>query len=192
MIAFNDKKARPIDSDEEYPVDLRPIGTTSVIERHSRKDKILWALGAKLGVTVLTVPSLSERLEDIPLIAARILARDPNRSDFQFSNKAIQTLLEAHWPGNVRQLINVVKQCVRLSRTRIISESLVQSRIDNRTKHIQPLTYAHQDFEREYLTEVLKITNGNVTKAANLAKRNRTELHRLLKKHKIEAKSFRQ
>jgi len=104
----------------------------------------------------------------------------------------MQQMLAAEWPGNVRHLINVVKQCVRLTKTKIISDQLVSSRIGNAVFQVQPLTNAHRDFEREYLTEALKVTNGNVTKAASLAKRNRTEFHRLLKKHKIEAKSFRQ
>jgi len=193
LIALDKGAAQPVDSLVEYSFDVRAITTTDFVGRYGRgrtSDK-LWALGTKLGLIVLTVPSLKERPEDIPHITSHVLAQEEDRS-IQFSNKAMQALLAADWPGNVRQLMNLVKQCVRLTNTKIVSDTLVLSRLSNPALQIQPLSNAHRNFERDYLTEVLKITNGNVTKAANLAKRNRTEFHRLLNKHKIEAKSFRQ
>lgn len=191
LIAIHNKKAHPVDSDAEYSFDVRALSTTDIVGRYGQNYEKLWNLGAKLDVTVLTVPSLKDRPEDIPHITSHFLSQIEDRS-IQFSNKALQAMLTADWPGNVRQLINVIKQCVRLTKTRIVSDALLLSRLSNRALQIQPLTNAHRDFERDYLTEILKITNGNVTKAANIAKRNRTEFHRLLNKHKIEAKSFRQ
>ena len=112
--------------------------------------------------------------------------------DAQFSSAALRLLVAAEWPGNVRQLISVVKQCVRLTNTNIVAEGLVASRLNSPLFQIAPLNMAQREFEHKYLIDVLKATRGNVTKAANVAKRNRTEFHRLLKKHKIEAKAFRQ
>lgn len=193
MEALDRGSAYPVDSEAQYGFDIRVLTTTSIVGRYGRghTSEKLWNLGSKLGLAVLTVPSLKERPEDIPHITAYVLNQIEDKN-IQFSNKAMQAMLSADWPGNVRQLINLVKQCVQLSKTKIVSDTLVMSRLSNRAAQIQPLTNAHRDFERDYLTEVLKITNGNVTKAANLAKRNRTEFHRLLNKHKIEAKSFRQ
>jgi len=185
-------EACPIDSEVRYPVDVRAMTTTTAADDFSKNDHILWDLASELGITGLSVPPLRDRREDIPLIIQHALQEQNKGAELQFSNKAMQQMLAAEWPGNVRHLINVVKQCVRLTKTKIISDQLVSSRIGNAVFQVQPLTNAHRDFEREYLTEALKVTNGNVTKAASLAKRNRTEFHRLLKKHKIEAKSFRQ
>ena len=192
LLALKNKTAQAIDSETNYPVDVRFIVTSAEVGRYGSNNQELWDLSNQLNLTVLKVPPLRERREDIPLIVNHCLEKLNVQDDVQFSSQATQQLLAADWPGNVRHLINVVKQCVGLSQTKIISEALVQSRIGSRALQIQPLSNAHREFERGYLTELLKVTHGNVTKAATLAKRNRTEFHRLLKKHKIEAQSFRQ
>lgn len=192
LIAVVDKKATPINSNEFYEVDIRGICTATAIGTHGDGEQDLWDLADRIDMTILQVPPLREHREDIPLLATHTLKTEFPKQELQFSNKAMQALLAAEWPGNVRQLINVVKQCARLTKTKIISDALVNTRLQSPIFRIQPLTSAHRTFERDYLTELLKVTNGNVTQAAALAKRNRTEIHRLLKKHKIEAKSFRQ
>lgn len=192
MSALLENKATPVNSDSYYPIDVRALTTTAALGGYRQGVQELWEFGDRLDLTLLTVPPLRDHREDIPLIANYCLKNEFADLDLQFSNKAMHALLAAEWPGNVRQLLNVVKQCARLSKTKIITDALVNSRLDSPIYRIQPLTSAHRNFERDYLTELLKVTNGNVTQAAGLAKRNRTEIHRLLKKHKIEAKSFRQ
>lgn len=191
MSSFISKKIRPVDSDKTIDIDIRPMTTTIGSGGYSQNGRLAWELGEKLEMTPLRVPPLRDRREDIQLIANATLAEHPETRDLQFSNKAMQVLLAANWPGNVRQLTNTVRQCARLCNTKIISESLVESRLNKSLFKMQTLSSAHLDFERKYLIEVLKATNGNVTKAAEFADRNRTELHRLLKKHKIEARQFR-
>ena len=191
LTALIDNKAKPVDSDEHYDIDVRVIALTSLIGRYGGRNQSSWSFLSKLDFILLTVPALRERREDIPLIANKFLSNIDANQELSFANKAIQLMLKADWPGNVRQLISVVRQCTRLCKTKIISESLVNSRLSNPVFQIQPLSNAHRDFERNYLTDILKATNGNVTKASEMAKRNRTEFHRLLNKHKIEAKSFR-
>ena len=185
------KKVKYVDQDIEYSFDCRLIATTSFVGRYGKYTDDTWDFWDKLEISGLTVPALRERREDIPLIANQCLNSMDKNHGFSFANKAIQLMLTTEWPGNVRQLISVVKQCARLCNTKIISESLVNSRLSNPVFKIQPLSTAHRNFERDYLTDLLKATNGNVTKASEMARRNRTEFHRLLKKHKIEAKSFR-
>lgn len=185
-------KANPIDSDTEYPIDMRAMATTTSIGELSENSKRTWEMTAKLDITVIQIPPLRDHREDIPRIAYNFLETLALKDTPKFSSKAMQLLTSAEWPGNIYQLISVVRQCARLCRTKVISDRLVNSRLNTPAFTIQPLTSAHKEFERNYLTEVLKATNGNVTKAADMAKRNRTEFHRLLKKHQIEASSFRQ
>lgn len=192
MSSLINKKIRPVDSDTAINIDIRPMTTTIGAGGYSQNGQLAWGLGGKMEMTPFRVPPLRERREDITLIANATLAELTDKSDLQFSNKAMQVLLAADWPGNLRQLRNTVRQCARLCNTKIISESLVESRLNKSRFKMQTLSSAHLDFERKYLIEVLKATNGNVTKSSELAERNRTEFHRLLKKHKIEASQFRQ
>lgn len=190
--AIINKKASPIDSDQTYPSDVLFLTTSSVSVIGMSTNQTIFDLAENLGMIEVWVPPLRKRREDIPLLIKHALLKHADGKQIQFSNKAMRYLLAANWKGNVRQLINVVTQCAQLSKTKIISEAMVKSRLQSRAYTFEPLTAAHRKFERNYLIEILKVTNGNVTKAADMAKRNRTEFHRLLKKHKIEAKTFRQ
>ena len=84
-------------------------------------------------------------------------------------------LVSASWPGNVRQLLNVVEQAVALCGDRGDPGSLVRQALDAGDSALTPLDEARRAFERDYLARILKITGGNVTQAARLAGRNRTE-----------------
>ena len=98
----------------------------------------------------------------------------------------MQTLVTAPWPGNVRQLMNVVEQCVVLSTTSLIPLTLVYDAINMETSQLASFEEAKKQFERDYLVRVLKITSGNVTQAARIAKRNRTEFYKLLQRYQID------
>ena len=106
------------------------------------------------------------------------------------SPAAASVLRCAAWPGNVRQLYNVVEQSVALCATYLISSSLVQQAIQHQQSEFASFEDARRKFERDYLAQLLKITDGNVTQAARLAKRNRTEFYKLLQRHGIEAAIF--
>ncbi|MCG8320387.1 MAG: hypothetical protein MI921_12855, partial [Cytophagales bacterium] len=98
------------------------------------------------------------------------------------------------WPGNIRQLRNVVEQCAVLCKAPLISESFVQRALRNNANDnsVMPFAEARDEFERDYLIELLRMTCGNVTRAAKLARRNRSEFYKLLNKHRLEALQFRQ
>ncbi len=192
LFALIDKTASPINSNHSYSVDVRIIITSTTNFMHGDESHVLKNLSHKMDLTRLEVPPLRERKEDIPGIVALCLKEFQPNKNMRLSPAAMQILLSAKWPGNVNQLTNLVKKCSQLSTTAIISDALVNSCISSPIYRIDPLTNAHNSFERKYLTEILRVTNGNVTQAANIAKRNRTEFHRLLKKHQIEAKAYRQ
>ncbi len=144
---------------------------------------------------MLELPPLSERREDISLLANHFLQQLRKRSENcvakSFSPEAMEILMTAPWPGNIRQLINVVEQVAVLTVTPIISEAQINKALRGKTGEIVPLADAQSEFERNYLVRILQMTQGNVTLAARLAKRNRTEFYKLLNRHQLEPKIFR-
>jgi two-component system response regulator GlrR len=99
-------------------------------------------------------------------------------------------MLTASWPGNIRQLHNVVEQSVALSTTPLIPVSLVQRALHDEHAGISSFAEARNQFERDYLTRLMQMTNGNVTQAASIAKRNRTDFYKLLGRHHIKPAEF--
>jgi two-component system response regulator GlrR len=102
----------------------------------------------------------------------------------------MRLLLAAPWPGNVRQLVNVIEQVVALCASSVVPASLVQQALKEEPAQLASLEQARGAFEREYLIRILRITGGSVTQAAKLAQRNRTEFYKLLERHKLEPKMF--
>jgi len=192
--ALEERKIRPVGSHESHDIDVRVISATHrKLEERITTGEFREDLYYRLNVVKLYIPSLAERREDIPLIgnhALTKLAERYRRGRLQFSPEAMEVLVSAPWPGNVRQLLNVVEQAVALAATEVIPESLVRQALDVADTALTPLDEARKAFERDYLVRILKITGGNVTKAARLAGRNRTEFYRLLERHSLEPGMF--
>jgi two-component system response regulator GlrR len=149
----------------------------------------------RLNVVALQLPPLADRSEDIPLLASHFLgqiAEKYGKDAKGFAPEAMERLVSAPWPGNVRQLFNVVEQVVTLSPTPIISEDLVQKALNEDPEDLPSFADARRKFEREYLVRVLQMTGGNVSQAARLAKRNRTEFYKLLNRHHLDPALFKQ
>lgn len=192
---LQDLQVRPVGSTKSFPVDVRIISAThqnleqAVSDGYFRED-----LFYRLNVVPLHVPSLSDRAEDVPLLLEHFLllyAQKNNQKVKRFSPEAIDHLVSLPWPGNVRQLINVVELCATLSKTNMISLSLVLKAIQDSPKKILSLKEAKHNFERNYLISVLKITDGQVSNAAKIAGKNRTEFYKLLANYNIEPSEFR-
>lgn len=192
--ALEERLVRPAERNDSMPADVRIICTAQrsldqmVAAGGFRED-----LYYRLGVIRLSVPPLVERREDIPLLAnhylERVLAdRAPSRTGW--SPEAMDVLVSAPWPGNVRQLLNVVEQAAAFAQGALIPASVVRQALDNADSTLTSLDVARRAFERDYLVRILKITSGNVTKAARLAGRNRTEFYRLLDRHALEPGMF--
>src|SRR5690606_15600660 len=192
--ALEERKVRPVGSHESFEVDVRVISATHrKLEERIASGEFREDLYYRLNVVKLTIPSLAERREDIPLLANHFLGRRAERyrrGHLAFSPEAMQLLVSAPWPGNVRQLLNVIEQAVALAATEVIPEALVRQALDGPDPALTPLDEARKAVERDYLVRILKITAGNVTKAARLAGRNRTEFYRLLERHALEPGMF--
>jgi len=191
---LQERTVRPVGSTQSQDVNVRVISATHRnIEEDMAEGKFREDLYYRLNVVALRLPSLGERREDIPLLANHFLALLAEKYHKQvngYASEAMELLVSAPWPGNVRQLYNVVEQSVALCTTHLVPLTLAEQAIQTQQTGLASFEDARKKFEREYLTRLLKITEGNVTQAARLAKRNRTEFYKLLQRHQLEPRLF--
>lgn len=191
---LEEREVRPVGSTQSIPIDVRIISATHRnLDAARTQGDFREDLYYRLNVVSLSIPALAQRREDIPLLANHFLhrlAKRHKRNVNAFAPEAMAMLVGAQWAGNVRQLLNVVEQTVALSTTPIIPASLVQRAIREDLPAIESYNEARKRFERDYLTRLLRLTEGNVSQAARLAQRNRTEFYRLMARHDIEPNAF--
>jgi two-component system response regulator GlrR len=193
---LQERQVRPVGSTQAMPVNVRIISAThrdlkaEIAAGTFRED-----LYYRLDVVALTIPALSQRREDIPLLTNYFLSTFSEKYQKNingFSPEAMEMLISASWPGNVRQLMNVIERCVALSTAPLISAASVYDAMHREEEQLVSFEDARKSFERDYLVRVLKITGGNVTQAARLAKRNRTEFYKLLQRYQLDPSVFKQ
>lgn len=193
--ALETSSVRSLGATSDTPVDLRLIAASSqdlqaLVDRGDFREDLFY----QLNVVPLRIPPLSERLDDIPALLEHFLeglAAAGKSARKRFSPDALRHLVANDWPGNVRQLRNVVEHCHTLTSGPVIPLNLVEEAV-NRQSHKPPtLDEAKMGFERRYLASLLRTTRGNVTDAARLAGRNRTEFYKLLHRHQLDPAAFR-
>jgi two-component system response regulator GlrR len=191
---LQEHQVRPVGSTEAKRIDVRVISATHrdlqdlMTQGRFRED-----LYYRLNVVNIKLPKLDQRKEDIPLLVAHFLQQIAAEADQErkvYAPEAVEMLVTAEWPGNIRQLYNVVRQNVALSRSPVISGELVQQSLGEHGGKLASFSDARDEFTRNYLSQILQITMGNVSQAARLAKRNRTDFYKLLARHDLNPDSF--
>ncbi|HEW9968951.1 TPA: two-component system response regulator GlrR [Enterobacter cloacae] len=193
---LQERKVRPLGSNRDIDINVRIISAThrdlpKVMARNEFREDLYY----RLNVVNLKIPALAERAEDIPLLANHLLRQSADRHKpfvRAFSTDAMKRLMAASWPGNVRQLVNVIEQCVALTSSPVISDALVEQALEGENTALPTFAEARNQFELNYLRKLLQITKGNVTHAARMAGRNRTEFYKLLSRHELEANDFKE
>ena len=186
---LQDRQIRPVGSSRPIPVNVRIISAThrnleQAIQEGSFREDLFY----RLNVVSLELPPLHKRKEDIPLLAEHfvsILTEKVDGQEKKFTPEAMKILVEAPWPGNIRQLYNVVENAVALATSSLISEDLLYDALKQHQKKILSLAEARRQFEQQYLIQLLQTTRGNVSQAARMADRNRTDFYKLLNRHHI-------
>ncbi len=192
--ALQEREVRPIGTSQAVPVDVRIISATHRnLEERVASGEFREDLYYRLNVVSFAIPTLAERPEDILPLARHFLTTTAARygKDVRtLAPDALELLVGAPWPGNVRQLANVVEQAVALATSPIVPAALVASALKAEPAGLTPLDEAKRAFERDYLIRILRITKGNVSHAARLAQRNRTEFYKLLDRHQLQPSMF--
>lgn len=191
---LQERKVRPLGSNRDVDIDVRILSAThrhlpKAMERGEFREDLFY----RLNVVSLKIPALNERAEDIPLLASQLLRQSADKHKpfvRSFSIEAMKRLISASWPGNVRQLVNVIEQCVALTSTPVINEALVEQALEGENTALPTFVEARNQFELNYLRKLLHITKGNVTHSARMAGRNRTEFYKLLARHELDANDF--
>lgn len=202
---IQEREFMPVGGTRLIPVKSRFIAATNrdlaiqVDENKFRED-----LYYRLNVFPISIPPLRERREDIPILAQFFLSRfnrKLNKNISLIAPEVIARLKAYHFPGNVRELENIIERAVILEKSNILSLSTLlgffKEPIDNVSLDNQvSLNYdtarrkALDDFEKSYLTRILTITEGNVTEAAQQAGITRQSVQRLMKKYGFYAHQF--
>jgi two-component system response regulator GlrR len=197
---MQEKEYRRLGSTKTLHADVRVIGASNTnLEDAVREGRLRSDLYYRLNVIRLRLPPLRERREDIPLLARHFLKKYASESGAanapaSIPPDAMQTLLLHDWPGNVRELEHVIERAVVLSEDATIHSFDFN---DNEPPEMLPAETFQQakakmidQFEKSYIQRLLAAHDGNITKAAASAQKNRRAFWQLIRKHHINARNF--
>jgi two-component system response regulator GlrR len=185
----------PVGGKEPVEVDVRFIvATNKDLEKEVKEGRFREDLFYRIHVIPVNLPTLRERKEDIPPLVDQFLKRFSEKMGKEVKNVtpgAMQKLMLYDWPGNVRELENTIEFAMAMTQRDVITEELIlPSRGGPASEKLKPLSEAKADFERGYISNILELTKGNISRAAELAGRYRADFYNILKKHKIRPEDF--
>lgn len=201
---IQEKRFTRVDGREWLPLDTRIISISSLdLQKQIAQGRFNEELSYRLNVVPLRIPALREHREDVPELVKFYLdwLVDSDQLRYrQFTTGALNALRNCFWPGNIRELKNVVQRLVILNRRSEIAESDVHQALGVQSSAVieahpntlfaLPLRDARDQFERAYLEHHLKRTGGNVAEVARVSEMERTHLYRKLKNLGIDAKAL--
>lgn len=188
--ALQERKIRPIGSNQEIKVDIRLISATNEnLEQAIEKGTFREDLFHRINEFTLHIPNLKDRREDILLFANLFLDQANKELDkhlIGFDSRATEALLNYHWPGNLRQMKNIVKRATLLAQKDFISLHELGTELLEPALSVSNMALRNEDVEREHIIEALRQTGNNKSKAAILLNIDRKTLYNKLKLYKIE------
>jgi DNA-binding NtrC family response regulator len=200
---LQDKQYKPLGSTRNREADVRLIAASNRnLKLRVQEGAFRHDLYYRLNIVCMSLPPLRDRHEDILPLATYFLkmaAREFNLPETSLSRNARQKLQAYDWPGNVRELENVIQQAVVMAEGPVIRAHDLQLSFDEPaqdTRHQLPLKAAKarviESFERDYLCKVIAACEGNISKAAREAKKNRRAFYALLKKYGLTTPGLRE
>ena len=201
---LQERKFRRVGGNEELSGDVRVIAATNCkLDKLISEGRFRQDLYYRLNVICIEVPPLRSRIGDIPLLVDQFFqkfAREMGKERVIVGKDVVEVLARYSWPGNVRQLQNVIKRTVALAPNETLSvddlpdEIVLQAGVGPATakgRFFESRSQQVEAFEKDYLFELLKSCNGDVTKAAKEAELPRGTLYRLMKKNSLSPEEFR-
>jgi DNA-binding NtrC family response regulator len=204
------REYKPVGGAVSKKTDARIIAATNMdlkakVEDGSFREDLFY----RMNVFPILLPCLRERRDDIPRLAyhfLRMFGKETGKRIKGFSDQALQFLVDYEWPGNVRQLKNVVERLVIMADDEVLDAAYLADQLRSKKSRIENvvpdtleelkavkdhlLKNRYGGIEKSFLINALKVCNGNVTKAAARVGMQRPNFHALLKKHHISSKSF--
>jgi len=208
---LQERQFYPVGSEAPIAVDVRVIvATNKDLQEQARKGLFRDDLFYRIHVIPVHLPPLRERKEDIVPLIEHFLkkCRREMKKDVQgLTPEALRKLMLHDWPGNVRELENTIEYAVAMTRKDMVSsDDILPGKVTSQEaglgingnqennltgrERLQCLKDARDAFERDYLTQVLALAEGNVSHAAKIAGKYRADFYDLLKKHDLHADNF--
>ena len=189
--ALQERKIRPVGSTQEISVDIRLISATNEnLEQAIEKGTFREDLYHRINEFTLRMPDLKERKEDILLFANFFLDQANKELDkhlIGFDTKASQALMNYHWPGNLRQMKNIVKRATLLAQGSFITlAELGTELLEAPSFNTTNMALRNEETEKEHILEALRQTGNNKSKAAQLLDIDRKTLYNKLKLYNID------
>ncbi len=192
---LQEREFEPLGGTKTIQVDIRLIAATNKdLETEVKEGRFREDLFYRLNVIPIRLPTLSERREDIPLLAEHFFKhyKDKNRSPVKgFLPKTIDTIVRHDWPGNIRELENTIERAILLCRSEYIMPEDLPSNVQGAQDGVQPIVPVPsgmplKDVEREVILQTLADTAGNRTQTARILGISRKTLQNKIKEYGIE------
>jgi DNA-binding NtrC family response regulator len=203
--SLQERKIRRLGGKDEIDIDVRVIVATSRnLENEIREQRFRNDLYYRINVARIVLPPLRERTEDIPLLISHFIAmyaEQMGKSIAEVDPEVTETLMRYSWPGNVRELQNVLKRAIAMTSHHMLTtddfpDEIVAQGGERRTRDrgsfFQVRAQRMAAFEKWYLSNLLKMCLGDISRAARKAGIPRGTLYRFMKKHDLKAEDFRQ
>ena len=197
---LEEKEFYPLGGTETVKIDTRIISASNKnLDQEVKKGNFREDLFYRIHVVPINIPALRERKEDIPLLVKHFIQKTNlklSKNIKDISPPALQKLMEHTWPGNVRQLENTIEYAAVMATNDFITKDLVLDHVIENQKSdkesIKTYKHAKDAFEKQYIKNLIKYTNGNVSKAAKLAGKYRADLYDIFKKHDLDPSKYRE
>lgn len=188
--ALQERKIRPVGSTQEISVDIRLVSATNEnLEQAIEKGTFREDLFHRINEFTLRMPDLKDRREDILLFANFFLDQANQELDKQligFDAKASKLLMDYHWPGNLRQMKNIVKRATLLAQGSFITPLELGTELLETPPNLHNIALRNEETEKEHILAALRQTGNNKSKAAQLLNIDRKTLYNKLKLYGIE------
>ncbi len=195
---LQEREVRPLGCNHTIKVNTRVIAATNKnLENQIKKGEFREDLYFRLAVIPIELPPLRERKEDIPSLISHFLDYFNKRYKLSVnlpSKNLYDTLLAYHWPGNIRELQNVIERGVIMAR----NHELNLDHFTKTSKHkvsfenVNSLHFAtaKKEFERTYILRLLEATKGNIAEAARVSGKFRTDIYRMMDRYNLDSVMF--